>query len=256
MLPKFVICGVEHSGTTLLSDIFRQVENIDSGFEVGVLLCNTPREFRTFKPFIDQIPAGWGVKEEDLDYICDTDSFEEFYDRLYEKSTVIQKPCEIFDKTPRYAWGLEKALQNYGGKYICTYKDPRALVWSNFKRYKKTMSWDEWFKEYAPKLKRYWLKIYNNYQKVKKGELGNGNIEIVSLEDLTFNTRNTVERLFEFVGIPFKLDYLVLKNLRYRHTRADYVSAKIALEYKLNLSPEQIRQIEEYFKELKGWFYD
>jgi len=25
MLPKFVICGVEHSGTTLLSEIFRQI---------------------------------------------------------------------------------------------------------------------------------------------------------------------------------------------------------------------------------------
>ncbi len=91
MMPKFVIGGVEHSGTTLLSDIFRQVPGLDSGFEVGVLLCNTPKEFRTFKPFIDQMPAGWGLTEEDLDYICDTDSFQDFYERLYEKSQIIKK---------------------------------------------------------------------------------------------------------------------------------------------------------------------
>jgi len=254
MLPEFVICGVEHSGTTLLSDIFRQVEGLDAGFEVGVLLCNSPREFKDFHPFVDQIYKGWGITQEDLNYICDTDSFEEFYERLYEKSKVIRKPCKIFDKTPRYAWGLEQCIKNFQGKYIFTYKDPRALVYSNYKRYKEGKDFEEWLEHFVPKAKKYWLKIYENYRRVKQGEFKN--VLVVSLEEITFNTRNTLEKIFDFVGLQFKLDYLLLKNLRYHHTRADYISAKIVLEYRLNLSKEQIKKIEELVKELEEWFYD
>jgi len=256
MIPEFIICGVEHSGTTLLSDIFRQVPNLDAGFEVGVLLCKTPKEFRNFEPYATQLLEGWGLKKEDLDYICDTYSFEEFYERLYERSTILKKPCKIFDKTPRYAWGLQECLNKYNGKYICTYKDPRALVWSNYKRYKGKKDWDEWFEEFIPKLKKYWKRIYSNYNKVRQRKLGNSNIFIVSLEELTLNTRNTIENIFEFVGIPFKLDYLLLKNLRYPHTRADYISVKVTFEYKYYLSRNQIRQIEEELSEFKEWFYE
>ncbi|MEM4757844.1 MAG: sulfotransferase [Nanopusillaceae archaeon] len=256
MMPKFVIGGVEHSGTTLLSDIFRQVPGLDSGFEVGVLLCNTPREFRNFEPFINQMPEGWGVTEEDLDYICDTDSFQEFYNRLYERSKIIKKPCEIFDKTPRYAWGIEKCISNYpDGKYILTYKDPRALVYSNYKRFGKILKFEDFLEESLPKIRRYWKKIYENYQKIKRGEI-KGEFMIVSLEEITFNTKNTLHKLFDFVGLKFDLDFLLLKDLRYRHTRTDYISAKIVLEYKLNLNKEQIKLIEEYLKDLEEWFYD
>ncbi|WP_161936190.1 sulfotransferase family protein [Thermodesulfovibrio aggregans] len=256
-MPKFVIGGVEHSGTTLLSDIFRQVPGLDSGFEVGVLLCNTPKEFRTFKPFIDQMPAGWGLTEEDLDYICDTDSFQDFYERLYEKSQIIKKPCEIFDKTPRYAWGIEKCISNYpDGKYILTYKDPRALFYSNYKRYGENVNFKDFIENNLPKSIKYWLKIYENYQKIKKEEI-KGNFLIVSLEEITFDCRKTLEKIFEFVGLEFNLDYLLLRNLRYRHTRADYISAKIALEYRFKLKKEEIKIItQELGGILNEWFYE
>lgn len=256
MLPKFVICGVEHSGTTLLSDIFRQVKGLDAGFEVGVLLCNTPREFRTFKPFIDQIPEGWGVKEEKLDYICDTDSFNDFYEMLYEESTVISKPCEIFDKTPRYAWGIEKCLNNFDKKYIFTYKDPRALVWSNYKRYRMDLSLEQWGVEYLSTAKKYWMTIYENYKKIKEKKIGNDNILTVSLEEITLNTKQTIKNIFAFIDLPFSIDYLFLKNLRYPHTKADYISVKITFEYKLYLKKSQIQLIEKELSELKEWFYE
>lgn len=252
MLPKFVICGVEHSGTTLLSEIFRQVEKIDAGFEVGVLLVDNPREFRNYHPFIDQMPEGWGLTEEDLDYICDTDSFEEFYERLYERSRIIKKPCEIFDKTPRYAWALDKCMEKYNGKYICTYKDPRALVWSNFKRYHKNENFMKWIEANATEFKLYWLQIYENYQKFKE----RNNVFIVSLEEIALNPKNTIKNIFDFVGIPFKLDYLFLSNPRYYQVRAGYINYEIVFEYKYHLGKEEIIIIENYFKELEEWFYE
>lgn len=33
MQPTLVICGLEHTGTTLISELFRQIPHIDSGFE-------------------------------------------------------------------------------------------------------------------------------------------------------------------------------------------------------------------------------
>jgi len=253
MLPKFVICGVEHSGTTLLSEIFRQVDGLDAGFEVGVLLTDNPREFRNYHPFIDQMPEGWGLTEEDLDYICDTDSFETFYERLYERSKVIKKPCEIFDKTPRYAWALDTVMEKYNGKFICTYKDPRALVWSNYKRYaKQNEDFIRWVEDNLPTFKRYWLKIYNNYQKFKN----NNNVRLISLEDLTLNTKNVLKDLFDFIEVHFKLDYLFLSKPRYSHVRADYISIKIAFEYRYNLKKEEMKIIEEYFRDLAEWFYE
>ena len=35
MAIDFLVCGVEHSGTTLVSDLFRQIPHCESGFEVG-----------------------------------------------------------------------------------------------------------------------------------------------------------------------------------------------------------------------------
>ena len=63
----FVICGVEHSGTTLISEIFRQVPMLDSGFETGVLLSETPSQFLQEMPFattyrrgLENYPGGTG----------------------------------------------------------------------------------------------------------------------------------------------------------------------------------------------------
>ena len=50
---RFIICGPEHSGTTLISDIFRQVPGLDSGFEVGVLLADTPVSSRLLSRFMN-----------------------------------------------------------------------------------------------------------------------------------------------------------------------------------------------------------
>ncbi|MEO0927718.1 MAG: hypothetical protein AAFY63_17790, partial [Cyanobacteria bacterium J06643_13] len=78
MALKFVICGLEHSGTTLLSDIFRQIKGLDSGFEVGVLLSELPRNFSKVQPFYKNMMGGWQIEKDTLENICDTDSFTEF----------------------------------------------------------------------------------------------------------------------------------------------------------------------------------
>lgn len=255
---KFVICGLEHSGTTLVSDIFRQVAEVDSGFECGVLLAPSPKDFPGIQPFYNNAPAGWELSEEMLREICDTDSFPEFYQSLYQKSGFFDSKVEyLFDKTPRYFQTLFECYEKIGVPFIATYKDPRSVVFSDFKRGGKGQSFEEWYEEYKPGKLRYLSSIYNNsFVKWQAGEHeSTSKILCVALEDICLNTRETVEEMFAHVGFGFSVRYLLMKNLRYAHTRVPQVSSRIPFEYLESLDAKQISTIEQDFSNLKGWFY-
>ena len=255
---KFVICGLEHSGTTLVSDIFRQVAEVDSGFECGVLLADSPKEFSSVHPFYENAPGGWQISTETLNEVCDTDSFSDFYQRLYEKSGFFDPGVEyLFDKTPRYFQHVFECQRKVGVPFIATYKDPRSTVFSDFKRTGKGQSFEAWYESYKlPKL-RYLSSIYNNsFVKWKAGDQeGASAILCVALEDICLNTRETVEKMFAHVDFNFSISYLLMKNLRYAHTRAPQVSSRIPFEYLESLNKSQISMIENDFSSLQGWFY-
>jgi len=251
--PSFVICGIEHSGTTLLSDIFRQVPTIDSGFETGVLLVDSPREFRSLDPFISNIVSGWGVKDTELDMICDCDTFDEFYDRLWQQSTVVNHQKTImFDKTPRYFSTLNSCTQKIDCPFIATYKDPRAIVASDFRR-DKAENFSVWFDSYAPRKKKYLRIIYAQLEQTVQGSIPNA--IAVSLEAVCLDTRQTLEKMFAHVGQEFDLSYLLLKNLRYHHTKLPYISSNIPFQYLEVFNKSQIKQIEKRFEEFELFFY-
>lgn len=253
MKPSFVICGIEHSGTTLLSDIFRQNPNIDSGFETGVLLVDSPRKFRTLEPFISNLISGWKITEANLDTICDCDTFDEFYDRLWQLSTLIDHNKTImFDKTPRYFSALDSCTQKINCPFIATYKDPRAIVASDFLR-SKTDDFSTWFESYVPQKKKYLRIIHTHLEQVIQGHVPN--TMAVSLESLCLNTRETLEQMFAHVGESFDLSYLLLKNLRYKHTKLPYISSNIPFQYMEILNKSQLNRIENRLGEFELFFY-
>ena len=61
MQPKlsFLICGLEHSGTTMASDLFREHPLVESGFECGVGLVHTDGQ-RSYPVESALKPAGGG----------------------------------------------------------------------------------------------------------------------------------------------------------------------------------------------------
>jgi hypothetical protein len=259
MTIKFVICGLEHSGTTLLSDIFRQSPELDAGFEVGVLLGNTPQDFPGIQPFYSNVSNGWQINEEQLEAICNTDSFDKFYEGLKAKSDVLKPNVQhIFDKTPRY---FQKIFECYGKiqvPFIATYKDPRSIVFSDFKRTGKGLTFETWYQDYkTPKL-RYLKSIYVGSYLPWKSTANNVNaakILCISLEEICLNARQSMDAIFSHVGMEFKIDYLLMKNLRYSHTRAPEISSRIPFEYLDAFSEDQRAQISEDFSELADWFY-
>lgn len=251
MIPSFVICGIEHSGTTVLSDVFRQVPFLDSGFECGVLLCKNPQEFRKKEPFVSNMKSGWRLTDEDLDIICSEDSFPGFYESLKERSGIIEPQCQIFDKTPRYLAHLNSSLEKVDCPFVVTYKDPRAIVYSDYSR-SGSADFDEWYESYKnPKIK-YMKSLYKNYLDF----LSHPRVLAVSLEEMCINTKETLQKIFSHTNVQFKFEYLILRNLRYKHNHASFIDTSAPFKYKINLCKEHKENIESDFSLFEDWFFD
>lgn len=251
----FIICGLEHSGTTLASDLFRQVPGCDSGFECGVLLCDTPREFPKKQPFFQNMLAGWKITESELATACDTSSFAEFYDNLYKHAGLFEgdQPVIRFDKTPRYIVNLPAIAEIAEAPIIAMIKDPRAAAWSDFRRSKGTMEEIEsWYQEWMLPKKKYMERAYEGYLHAWE----NKQCLVTRLEDLCLNTRSTVERMFQHVGLEPSLRYLNISDSRYPHTRGKSINISTAVEH-LERLPEGIQErVLEDFGHLEHWFYE
>ena len=257
---KFVICGVEHSGTTLLSDLFRQVPGIDAGFEVGVLLCPSPKEFEGFDPFgdpfFDNMLGGWKLTREELVEACHAENFDGFYARVKALSKVLRPgTTDIFDKTPRYLSRLDDCMNRADVPFIACFKDPRSIVFSDFTR-SQNKDFDAWYSNpaYLQPKRHYLTACYRSYQKARARN--EGRVAFVALESLCMDARASCERLFKHVGLEFKAEYVLLSNQRYEQTRANSISARIPFEYKQHLADGQQRRIMDDFAECGDWFYE
>jgi len=252
MAIKFIICGIEHTGTTLISDLFRQIPNVDAGFEVGVLLRDTPEEFRDLQPFAKNMLPGWGLTVDAFNHCCDADSHHGFYERLIEGSTVLNDgTTTVFDKTPRYLSQLDEVAARMPVPIIASYKDPRSIVYSDYKR-AKTNDFNGWYNGYFKGKRMYIRNCYEQYLKAKD----NDQVMFMPLEQLAMDARNSMENMFNHAGEKFSLDYVIMKGLRYANTRSKVVSADITFEFFKRFTPNQLKRVEGDFAEFEDWFYN
>ncbi|MGJ8609444.1 MAG: sulfotransferase family protein [Octadecabacter sp.] len=252
MSPKLLICGMEHTGTTLISDLFRQVPGLDSGFESGVLLRPSPREFQGLEPFYSNMLKGWDITEDELAHCCDTDDFDQFYGRLMAASRALADDTTmIFDKTPRYLAELDKVLERSSCPIVVSHKDPRAIVCSDYKR-AKTKDFNGWYMEYRKPKLNYVQNCYDAFI----ANRDNPRVTTVGLEELAMNSRATMERMFAHAGEPFELGYAIIDTLRYKNVKNRTVSADITFEFKSKLGPNQQRRIMEDFGKFDAWIYE
>ncbi|MCH8539385.1 MAG: glycosyltransferase [Opitutales bacterium] len=130
---EIIIAGYEKGGTTLVSDILR-ANGYESGFECGVLLAPSPREFGDIKPYSDTFLAYWGLPSEDRDEFLAKD-FYHFYKDLSQKAFPGFSGRGFFDKTPAYMKCLGDVLRRaeFVRKAVVVYRDPRAVFvsWAN-----------------------------------------------------------------------------------------------------------------------------
>lgn len=255
VLPDFLVCGLEHSGTTLVSDLFREHPSCDSGFECGVLLCNTPKEFPKLNPFYKNMSAGWKISPADLEHSCSTDDFSIFYERLFRKSKIIDrsKTSIVFDKTPRYIAKLKEVCCRVQRPVIAVIRDPRSIAASDFKR--SGVDYDNievWYESWMPAKLGYMKKAYRGYLFAWESD----HCIVIRHEDLCLNTKNTLFDAFKHVQLEPSLSYLTLKNKRYPNTKGRSIQVDACMGFSEILSPGIEARILEDFHELEKWFYD
>jgi len=237
-----VICGLERSGTTLVSELLRQVPGVDAGFEIGVLLGDTPRDFPRLEPYAAALRTNWDLTEPTLAYCCDT-------------ATPVLRPGTraMFDKTPRYVTRLADCMEKIGVPFIVTYKDPRSVVFSDFKISGAT-DFDSWFETYAPEKLGYMRLHYEAFQHARAR--GDTRVCLVRLEELCLHPRATCARLFAHVGVHFHLGYLAFRTDCFPATRAGSITAGAPFEYMTGLGILRCRRVARVFGEFADWFFE
>lgn len=163
LFPKVIISGFEEGGTTLLAEILK-TSGYESYFEIGVLLADSPKIYRSDQKFKDHYeileadiflnansaalataPKMYeGINLESLNNSIkgyhlkdfkqfDFDSFESFYNSIFSFGFNNSK---FFDKTPKYMSVIGEILRkrNFFEKYLIITRDPRAIFWSRVKR--------------------------------------------------------------------------------------------------------------------------
>ena len=251
---NFIICGLEHTGTTVLSDVFRQQADCDAGFEVGVLLADSPAAFLKLKPYSDNIFNGWKIQRQDLIDCCNSTHYSEFYDRLYSSSQLFAAPPAIrFDKTPRYITRLEQIQQKFASvPTLCTIKDPRSIAWSDFRRTKlPTDQIDSWYSDWAPQKIRYMRSASAGYRFAQKSH----SALVLRLEDICLFTYESISRAHDFVGLPFTCRSLYFPNTRTPHTLGNSINSAPVLSHLRDLPKRIARRVLNDFSEFDFWFY-
>jgi len=247
----FVICGIEHSGTTLCSDLFRQIPGVDAGFEMGVMLADSPRRFAQVDSHFQYVGNGWGLEVADIAWACDTDDFTVFYQRLQARAKFLPPDTRIiFDKTPRYLARLDTCLRRVEVPFIATYKDPRAIVHSDFVR-SGAADFFAWFSGYTGPKRDYLRVMYDQFLRHQ----GNPRVLFLSLEQLCLDAGRSCRAMFAHAGQVFDPRYLVLRDLRYPNTRSESISAGIPFAYLHALTPAMIAAIAHEFAEFPAWFH-
>jgi hypothetical protein len=250
----FVITGLEHSGTTLVSELFRQVPGCDSGWECGVLLGETPRDFPANREFYENISPRWLITEPDLAQACDTDSFSEFYRRLYSFSDLFRQESPIirFDKTPRYILDLPRIARIVQAPIVVMMKDPRAIIWSDFRRSNYNISRiGEWYDSWIPNKLCYMERAYQNYLYAWQDR----QCLVVRLEEVCLEMHATLAKMFAHVGLEFSLKYLHIRHRRYPESRGEHISVADVFSYFDGLPDEIQARVMADLGHLRKWFF-
>lgn len=252
-----VLTGMEHSGTTFLARSLCQLPDLESGFECGVLLGDSPREFRRFEPYYSWMmvtprTGHWGLSREELEHCCDTDSFDEFYDRVHRTSLICDGASQLIDKTPRYVYSLDRVINNTDVPVLITNKDIRLLYWSCKKRvpgWRRRLTWI-----HLPAFARRYLL----YRKNVRRWLESSRVMIVPHTELARAPDETMAKVCRFLGVEW--DAAKPIEWKYRPIREDYdVEVELAsVEARLSCTERWLLRKLDFSPELQnrkpGWF--
>jgi hypothetical protein len=246
-----IVCGYERGGTSLIAELLRQHPTLDGGFEGGFLLGKKPRGFLSLPPYRANVKPGWGITEEDLRHICDTDSWQDLYGRLHDKATEIrEKGVGLFDKTPKYMERLPQVLSKVPHvPCIVVVRDPRAVLWSWAKR--SGVEVETWTKENLKSSCKRYTSYGKGWQAAIKGGFAS-RILLIRYEHFCTDPAFWAEKLFGFLGLEFNGSFLHFRP-RFPNVYGNTPAQAYIDEYKKHFSDEICSKILARTKKFSDW---
>ncbi len=246
-----IICGFEKSGTTLLNEILRRHPDLDSGFEGGLLLGNSPRDFRYYQPYYAYFRRTWKLSREDVLYICDTDAWSESYRRARERCPFItNKKSFIFDKTPIYMRHLSEVLAKVPGvPAIVNVRDPRALFlsWANWSGHRDDA--ENWLVEnFSDNVERY--RGYAEGYLEAKAKFPD-RIFLNQFERMCHAKKLQLDKIFNFIGFEFDEKYMDFSSEHFVY--GNKISTEYLFPHLGKLSGELCDRIVEATSKYRWW---
>jgi hypothetical protein len=242
---KAIVCGYERGGTTLLVQILNNHPRIDSGFESGLLLAGQPKDFltQTFSDFNgNMIQAGWGVRQEDLEYMVEENDWNQVYKRLRERSVLItDKRSLLIDKTPKYMLVLSDVLSRMEHvPCIVVVKEPKGVIYSWLKRHPDidlSAIPEQLIQDCCNRYEAY-ARGYNLAKKAYPKR-----ILKVDYEQLCLHPKLETKKVFDHVGLRFREKYLHFE--RKYEVYGNNISDQYLREYEGILASDVLARIDE-----------
>ena len=102
-----IVTGLEHTGTTVLSDLIVSAHGLGGPFETGFLLAETPAKFETVHPFFEwlQLPMVNGhleLSEAQVAELLRAPDHAAMYEYVLRTSRLLAGVRAYVDKTPAY----------------------------------------------------------------------------------------------------------------------------------------------------------
>jgi len=196
-----IVTGLEHSGTTFLSNLILCHPKVNAGFECGVLLADSPSNFINIKPFYEWMQSDWGLKAEDMVKICNSGSWSEMYKNIILYSPIFKnKSNYILDKTPRYMLYLDEILDKTTAPCIVIKKQNILFQYQSYKN--RNVPLHKFIERY--------LNYMNGYIRARKKF--EHRIYTVEYEKLYSNIIKEIGKVYEFINLDFKETYLTNHN--------------------------------------------
>ncbi|PLW81641.1 hypothetical protein CWI75_14320 [Kineobactrum sediminis] len=249
---KAIICGYEKSGTTLLNEILRRHPDMDSGFECGFLLGDSPQDFPGIQPYYGNFRKTWQLTRQDMHYICNTDDWQECYARARERCPFIaDKTTGLFDKTPIYMLHLNAVLNKMPQlPCVVNVRDPRALFLS-WARWSWQENPEQWINDNFEVNCRRFISYAEGYRQALASH--GDRIIVNQFEVFCLNAEKQLEKIFNHLGLLFDPDYLYFSSRHFVY--GNTISDEYVFPYREAFSNELCERILTATEKYSEWHY-
>jgi hypothetical protein len=197
-----LVTGIEHSGTTLLSLLLGRHPQLCGGFECGLLLADSPKDFAKLEPWhqwmMDPIEIGhWGIPKSAMHEITESADWAGAYQKIIEHSPLFGRPDQrVIDKSPRYRLNLSEILDKVPEEIRClVIEKTLENLWLSFR--KRTD-----FEDYAGRCRLY--RATRRRALAKHGD----RIRIIRYENLCTRVVEEMRAAFSFLELEFREEFV------------------------------------------------